>query len=84
MCLVVLCHRQQWHGLQRSGCSPRARGPGAHAARMQTRVRAWCARRAPCRDPPNREQVRHVFKHLDLNNDLGVSRDELEVFLKHL
>lgn len=29
-------------------------------------------------------QVHHVFKHLDLNNDNTVSKDELAVFLKHL
>mmetsp|Transcript_26905 Transcript_26905/g.58739 ORF Transcript_26905/g.58739 Transcript_26905/m.58739 type:complete len:118 (-) Transcript_26905:709-1062(-) len=35
-------------------------------------------------DPPNPDQVNHVFKHLDLNSDNNVSRDELAVFLQHL
>ena len=33
---------------------------------------------------PSPDQVKHVFKHLDLNSDSNVSKDELDVFLKHL
>eukprot|EP00798_Chlamydomonas_sp_ICE-L_P007718 gene7718-887_t len=35
-------------------------------------------------DSPNRDQVNHVFQHLDLNSDDEVSKDELSVFLRHL
>lgn len=34
-------------------------------------------------EPPTSSQVFHVFKHLDLNSDHSISRDEMEVFLRH-
>jgi len=35
-------------------------------------------------DPPTSAQAYQVFKHLDLNGDNSVTRDELTVFLRHL
>ncbi|KAG2489181.1 hypothetical protein HYH03_012407 [Edaphochlamys debaryana] len=32
---------------------------------------------------PQPQQVQGVFKQLDLDNDRGISRDELAVFLRH-
>jgi hypothetical protein len=36
------------------------------------------------RSPPTCLQIEHVFRHLDLNSDDSVARDELEAFLRHL
>ncbi|KAG1675690.1 hypothetical protein FOA52_002399 [Chlamydomonas sp. UWO 241] len=34
--------------------------------------------------PPNTSQVAHLFRHLDLDGDNDVSRDEMEAFLRHV
>jgi hypothetical protein len=33
---------------------------------------------------PSKEQIQHVFRHLDLNGDDAVNKEELAVFLRHL
>lgn len=33
---------------------------------------------------PSFEQIKQVFRHIDLNNDASVTREELSVFLRHM
>ncbi|KAJ9522434.1 hypothetical protein QJQ45_008274 [Haematococcus lacustris] len=43
-----------------------------------------CCEDLGVKEPPSQEQVAHVFRHLDLNNDNSVNKDELSAFLLHL
>mmetsp|Transcript_15553 Transcript_15553/g.26904 ORF Transcript_15553/g.26904 Transcript_15553/m.26904 type:complete len:134 (-) Transcript_15553:319-720(-) len=52
-------------------------------AEFQGYIETTC-KRLGVREVPNHDQVVHVFKHLDLDNDLAVCKDELAVFLHHL